>query len=146
MTIIVYDRAARQIAADRLLTYNGASFEVTKLHRIAADGGSYIVGAAGDICAVGEFLAYIRGDIKELPLSASGKYAMQAIVVDANTGAAVVYEGSQHPIPLDSWGAAGASEPQFAAQVLHRMGMTPEQIVKAVSQESGYRGCDVLTF
>lgn len=146
MTIIVYDRAARQIAADRLLTDNGASFEVTKLHRIAADGGSYIVGAAGDICAVGEFLAYMRGDIKELPLSTSGEHAMQAIVVDANTGAAVVYDGSQHPIPLDSWGAAGASEPQFAAQVLHRMGMTPEQIVKAVSQESGYRGCDVLTF
>ena len=146
MTIIVYDRAARQIAADRLCSDGGASFEVPKLHKISVDGKTYIVGTAGNINAVGEFLSYIQGHIEELPLGSSGQYSLQAIVVDVETGNAVLYECSPHPIPLGAWGSIGASEGQFAAQVLRRMGMSPQEIIETVCKENNYSGCDVYDF
>lgn len=136
MTVVVYKRGV--VAADRLLSSGYSTQLIRKLH-VLPDG--RLAAGAGLTSDVAQWMAMLRGDI---PRTAQrDNFQIDGIVV-ASDYTAEVYNNSYFPYPLidNDFMVVGSDAACFAAQVLHRQGLSADAIVELIANENGFSGVD----
>ena len=136
MTIIVYKDGV--LAADRLLAAGFSTQHTTKIH-VLPDG--RVAAAAGTISNVSYWMAALRGEVPLHPQREG--FTVEGIVVSTD-GKVECFSDSLIPYDINKnyFLCAGSDAACFAAQVLHRQGMSAAGIVECISEEHGFSGVD----